>query len=110
VDRVEISEPFTITSATDTQTGQEVEVTTSEDKDYQTANATRLESQIDQLIQERKRLEEERNALNSDSSNNTNNAGGGIPWLPDGQQVPVFLVAFALAAVVVLNFVNKSRP
>ncbi|WP_262174991.1 hypothetical protein [Haloarcula laminariae] len=71
---VQIKEPFTVTEATNTQTGESVSVTSAENKDYSTSNLTEFKNELERLKSQRKALEEERANLIIDG-------GGG-----DGQQ------------------------
>jgi len=104
--RIELTEPFTIRDATNVNTGESVNVTNAEDKDYSTANASRLQEQIDRLIAERRALEDARSRQTSDESQT---AGAGFPW-PDSQQGPVFIIATILLAIVLLSVFKNSRP
>jgi len=104
---ISIAEPFTIQSATNTRNGNPVNTTDAEGKNYSGTNVTEFRQVIEELIQERNRLQNQEPP--EDTGNQTNQAGGGISW-PGGQQVPIFVVATILIAIVLLSVANQSRP
>ncbi|WP_324664172.1 hypothetical protein [Haloarcula sediminis] len=99
-----------IISLTNPDTGEEVESTTTRDHSVRTANATFTAEEVRDLLQYRRNVSENYRPPTPVEPVNASIGGGGIPWSLDGQQVPTFVVATVLIAIVLLNVLSKSRP
>lgn len=81
-----VTENFTISSATNTQTGEAVNTTTMETRDYSTTNASLLAEEIDRLKEQRAFYEKQQSA-----------AGGGISLDFGGVETGVIIALLAVA-------------
>jgi len=93
---ITIDNPFTITEATNTQTGEAVQTTTAEEKDYDTTNITQFRQEIERLKAERRALEEQRSSWGGGGSNPTDDQ-------PKQSGLNPAALALILAGVVVLG-------
>jgi len=69
--QIQLQNSFTILNATNTQTGDPVQTTSAEDKNYTTTNITEFKQTIDRLQNERQMLEEERSSWGGGDSTPT---------------------------------------
>jgi len=98
-----VQQNFTVESATNTKTGDAVEVTTGEDKDYTSNNASKLKQELEEM-QEARAYWQAQATLASGGTGGGSGGGGssGTSWNLGGQQM-LAAVAIGGAALFVLK-------
>lgn len=104
---VALQNEFTIQSATNVETGEAVDVTTAKQDDYETANASRLNEQLEDLRQQRQEIEEQRASLLD--TGGIGGTGGQQPqesnWWDEIFQTGLRGVSWGLGALIIVGLV-----